>query len=146
MNKSELFLKLRDENKIYEHESSKIICNKYGVTTTNFNDDYKYDFKTSDGLTYEVKADKSSLKYPNFFIEFLQNDKASGIETTQADYYIITNTKQYYLISVDDIKSIIKDQLINNEFSIKGFTSSVGGTTSGYAIKQHIIIDKSILI
>ena len=116
------------------------------MTTTGLNVTFAYDFRTSDGLTYEVKADKASQKYPNFFIEFLQNGKPSGIRTTEANYYIITDTEKHYLISVDAIKQIIQDQRAKNKLSIKNFTNKAGGTTNGYAIKKTIIINKSILI
>ena len=141
-----LFLKLKQENKKYETEASRRINEKYNVTTTKFNDTFAYDFITSNGLKYEVKADKASEKHGNFFIEFLQFNKPSGISITESDYYIITDTKNYYLILVDDIKAIIENQRNKKHIVIKNFTNSVGGTTSGFVIKKELIIKKSIEI
>ena len=53
----------------------------------------KYDFMTSDLITYEVKADVMSLATNNFFIEFKKGNTRPGILTRDALFHIITNTK-----------------------------------------------------
>ena len=55
----------------------------------------KYDFMTSDFITYEVKADVMSLATNNFFIEFKKGNHNTGILTTESIFHIITNTKKY---------------------------------------------------
>ena len=84
----------------YEVEAAQRIEKLNTVKVINFNNDNKYDFMTSDNLKYEVKTEPTSLKTCNFFIEFLGYNKPSGITTTEADYYIISDTINYYLISI----------------------------------------------
>ena len=67
---------------------------------------------------YEVKADKLTAKTNNITIEFNYNDKPSGISETMADYYayfVIHSEEKYdlYLIPVEEIKKIIKDNPFN---------------------------------
>ncbi len=51
---------------IYEHISADKICAKNHATVLDICSDYKYDFKTDDNMTYEIKSDKTSL-ITNFF-------------------------------------------------------------------------------
>ena len=83
-------------NKLLEKKEKPYIMNDNKVKTN-------YDFiygKTK----YEVKYDKRSLTTNNFFIECMFNNKNSGIHTTEAKYYIITNGNQYYKIKVKYLK------------------------------------------
>ena len=97
----------------YEELASEKICLLNSVSVLNTCNTYKYDFETSDGIKYEVKADEMSLRTNNFFIEFIGYGKPSGITTTEAKFYILTDTKIYYLIDVDELKKIC----IDNEYS-----------------------------
>lgn len=69
-----------------------------------------YDF-ISDGVKYEVKADRLAYKYGcnTMFIEFECSDLPSGISTTEADYMIYfmvkpNNEYDCYKIPVTDLK------------------------------------------
>ena len=96
----------------YEELASEKICLLNSVSVLNTCNNYKYDFETSDGIKYEVKADEMSLRTNNFFIEFIGYGKPSGITTTEAKFYILTDTKIYYLIDVDELKKICIDKPI----------------------------------
>jgi hypothetical protein len=119
---TEVFLKLLDESKQYEQKASALISEICHVGILNFNNDYKYDFITDDNIKYEVKADKMALKTQNYFIEFEGYGKLSGISTTEAHFYILSNTVNYYLISVEKLKyicnkyGVIKKVKINDTF------------------------------
>ena len=67
----------------------------------------KYDFMSSDGIRYEVKTDSRSLDTNNFYVEFSKNDRPSGIAISEVDYYIITNTNDYYLIDIKILREIV---------------------------------------
>ena len=121
----------------YEAEAAQRIEKLNKVKVINFNDDNKYDFLTSDNLKYEVKTEPASIKTNNFFIEFLGYGKPSGITTTEADYYIISDTINYYLISVISLKILVENARI--------ITTKDKGTY-GYLIKTKLIKDNSILI
>jgi hypothetical protein len=140
-----LFLKKLEDNKKYEVEASQRIKNKYNVDIVSFNNNYKYDFITSHNIKYEVKADKASIKTGNFFLEFECYNKPSGILTTEASYYIITDTTNYYLISVDKLKELINN-LKNKKLIIIKFVTDEIGTTYGFIINKKLIIDDAILI
>ena len=121
----------------YEVEAAQKIEKLNKVKVINFNDDNKYDFLTSDNLKYEVKTEPASIKTNNFFIEFLGYNKPSGITTTEANYYIISDTINYYLISVDKLKILVENARI---------ITTKDKSTYGYLIKTKLIKDNSILI
>jgi hypothetical protein len=78
-----------------------------------------------------------ALKTGNFFIEFLGYGKSSGIATTEAKFYIISDTKIYYLIDVEALKKIIID---------KPILTTRDGLTMGHIVKRNIIKENSVLI
>ena len=84
-----------------------------------------------------MKTEPASLKTNNFFIEFEGYGKPSGINITEADYYIINDTITYYLIRVSKLKLLIKDKKI---------ISTYDKLTFGHLIKTQIIKDNSIII
>ena len=73
----ETFLKNVDKYHIYEIIASEKICLLNNTKLIKFNNDYRYDFKTSDKIKYEVKTDELSLKTHNLFIEFESYKKYS---------------------------------------------------------------------
>ena len=131
------FIKNLKKFQPYEVEAAQRIEKLNKVKVINFNDDNKYDFLTSDNLKYEVKTEPASIKTNNFFIEFLGYNKPSGITTTEANYYIISDTINYYLISVDKLKILVENARI---------ITTKDKLTYGYLIKTKLIKDNSILI
>jgi len=109
MNNYSQFLSDVIKFKQYETEASNKIKKLYNTEVTRFNDDYKFDFITSDNIKYEVKTDVSSKKSINFYIEFECRGKASGIRISEADYYIVNDTFTYYLIKTEQLKIICKN-------------------------------------
>ena len=84
--------------KPYEIEAAKRIIKLNNVEVKKWCNNYKYDFKTSDNLKYEVKTESMSLKTGNFYTEFYGYGKETGITTTKAIFYIISDTINYYLL------------------------------------------------
>ena len=77
-------------------------------------DNYReYDFKTSNGIKYEVKEDKRSLETGNFFIETAQNygtgKKAACIKVTKSNYYMILSGNKFYTIPTFILTCMIED-------------------------------------
>lgn len=104
---------------------------------------YKYDFRLSNDMTYEVKFERASLKTGNVFIEYMAFNKPSGIVKTLADYFIIVLPiddieNQYVLVDVDVIKKLIAEKLYTREHIDK--------YKSGYIFMRAIIIECGILI
>ena len=132
------FLNDLNNNMIYENISADKICVHNHVTILNTCNNYKYDFKTDDHQTFEVKSDKARLKTNNFYIEFLgRNDKKSGISITESDYYIITDTNKYYMIKTSALKILCKNMSIR---TLKD------NSASGFIIPCSLIITNSIQI
>lgn len=124
----------------YEAEASKRISLKYNVDIYKLfhkNNGNKYDFKDSNKIKYEVKFDGYSLKSKNFFIEFEGYGKASGINITISDNYIITDGINYYMIPTAKLKEICKDCIIRN---------TKDKLTYGYTVPVQLIINESVII
>ena len=80
------------------------------ITHCTFNDNSDYDIRDSNGVTYEVKADVKALKTGNFFVEYASHNETrlSGLSVTKANYHVLTDTINYYLISTEKLKSAVK--------------------------------------
>ena len=127
------FLENVDKYHIYEIIASEKICLLNNTQLIKFNNDYRYDFKTSDKIKYEVKTDELSLKTNNLFIEFESYKKQSGISITKANYYIFSDTIDYYLIETQKLKTILSN--IEN----KKIVSTKDKLTFGYLIRKEVI-------
>jgi hypothetical protein len=122
----------------YEKEAAKRIEKLFNVKIKKFNENNKYDFITTDNIKYEVKTDVLSKKTNNFFIEFSGYGKNSGITVSEANFYIITDTENYYLININILKNICNECEEIRQIKIS--------STYGYIIKTNIIIAQSQLI
>ena len=129
----EAFLKNVDKFHIYEIIASQKICIYNNTKLVKFNNDYRYDYKTCDKLRFEVKTDVMSLKSNNLFIEFESYKKASGISISKANYYIFCDTIDYYLIEINNLKSI------SSNIENKTILSTKDKLTFGYLIKKQLI-------
>lgn len=113
------YLKHKEYEETAEHliveyfNDGKDDTNKYIVSRRQDATNYKqmlYDIElknTEHIIKIEVKTDEASNRTGNFFIEFKQYGTPSGITTTNADYYIINDTVNYYLISTKEIQLLI---------------------------------------
>jgi hypothetical protein len=127
----EYFIKIRNANEPFELEAIRLISSLNNSQLKERCDTFEYDFIMSDNIKYEVKADHASTIYNNYFIE-CNNDKGlSGISTTKADKYIITDgAENYYMIDVKELKKIIRAikppiKLVNKDMlNTKGFIIS----------------------
>ena len=136
-NKYELFYKLLQENKIYEERAGEKICKLNNTTILRYNNDYKYDFITSDNIMYEIKADHKAIKTGNFFIEYIGNSKPSGIAVSIANYYILTDTKYYFMLQTDVLKLLCR-----GKYSAK----TPDNSSIGFLVSRYDIIKNSVII
>ena len=127
------FLENVDKYHIYEIIASEKICLLNNTQLIKFNNDYHYDFKTSDKIKYEVKTDELSLKTNNLFIEIESYKFASGIITSKSHYYIFSDTIDYYLIETKKLKTILSN--IEN----KKIVSTKDKLTFGYLVRKEVI-------
>lgn len=96
--------------------------------------DFKYDLKVgqikekelADILTnkkIEVKKDQKAFSTGNIYIEYVSRDKASGISTTQADYWCIYVTEETFIfVKTEDLKYICREYIRRKHWrgSVKG--------------------------
>ena len=122
----------------YEFEASERIKKLNNVEILHFNNDNKYDFIDSNNIKYEVKYDGYSLKSGYFFIEYKGYGKPSGISTTEAHYYIITDGTNYYMICTKQLKTLC------NCYGSTRCTKD--GLTFAHIININIIISNSQII
>ena len=131
------FLKNVEKFKPFEIIAGDKICILNNTTIKKINDDYKYDFETIDNIKYEVKTDMLVNKTNNFFIEFIGRGKPSGIDTTEAAYYILNDSVIYYLIDVQLLKKLVVTcRWVKNK----------DNSATGYLINKNIIIENSVII
>ena len=135
----EFFYKNLEKYKPYEKEAARRIEIKYNIVVKKWCDNYKYDFKCTNNLKYELKCEPTSLRTNNFFIEYFAYGKPSGITTTQSNYYIFCDTINYYLIETIKLKMLIEE----HTFKI---IQTNDKKTYGYLINKNIIIKRCIII
>ena len=97
----------------------------------------KYEVEASERIkklfNVEIKSDGYSIKSGNFYIEYKGHGKAPGIATTEANFYIITEGTNYYLIEVKILKELCC------QYGIIRCTKD--GLTFGNIISCNIIIN-----
>ena len=96
-----------------------------------------HDIETDDNIKYEVKLDRQSTRTKNIFIEFLDGrGYKSGIDISDANYYIIVSSDIYYQIDIIVLRELIK----------KCNIATVRDGTKGYLLKVSILQRNSIII
>ena len=96
-----------------EAKARETIIKTYNVKVVEITglDDYKtkqYDFKTSDGIKYEVKGDRKSIETNCFFIEYKGYGKPSGISIATADKWMLVYHNSFYIIAQSDLFNLVK--------------------------------------
>jgi len=96
----------------FENNRMKDIYDKIGLKCTK-NELYSnlkfFDFTIENGITIECKCDEKAEETQNICIETHCNDNESGILTTTADYWLITDNIKGYLIKTSEIKRCIEE-------------------------------------
>ena len=103
-----------------------------------------HDAKLSNGETtikIEAKTDHVSRHSGNFFIEYIQYGKASGIAITDADYYVISDTINYWMVDVGDLNELIADTREANKLKIRWNRNKDGMVTTGYVLKKTDVLE-----
>ena len=130
----EFFLKNLDKFKPFEQIAQDRICSLFNTEILNVCCNKFYDFETTQNIKYEVKTDVKCLITGNYYIEFFGYNKPSGIATTEASFYILSDTQKYYLIDIEILKALSKNKPIR---------ATKDGKTHGYIINKNLIIKHS---
>ena len=117
-----------------------------GAKYLNSNNDNKYDLKMlvkNKTKTYEIKTDvvcSPKKDTGNLFVEFQCRNKPSGIEVTEADWFV-TYFKflgEIWFIKTQDLKTLIAE----NDFYVIKNAGDAGSKTHGYLINRKLFKDK----
>jgi len=73
----------------------------------------------------------------HFFIEFYGYGKPSGLATTQAIFYILTDGKFFFQISVEKLRQVVLGCQVKKTHD---------NLTSGFLLNRFILIKNSIVI
>lgn len=115
---------------------------KRGLKYHKSNNDNKYDIEMISGfgqntLKYEVKTDVKCAPVfdtGNLFIEFSSRGKPSGIEVTEADWFVtyFQYLGEMWFIKSDMLRELIKE----NNFPVFKNAGDIGSETHGYLINR----------
>jgi len=103
---------------------------------------YKYDAEISNDdqtIKIEAKADLRSAETGNFFVEYYAYGKPSGISITDADYYVIDDAVDLYMITVTKLNRIIQRYDEVGKLKHVEFKSPDGLITKGYLLKKAVV-------
>jgi hypothetical protein len=102
--------------KATEREVADLLVKNYGVEILNYEDTYRYDILARWAVSKMFWEDFVGETTGNVGLEFECRGKPSGIQTTEADYYIYklhtrSHTIQFVLHDTGVIKQMIEDKL-----------------------------------
>lgn len=96
-------------------------CNQ--IKNISFNNDKRYDvlveLNNNKNITFEIKHDLMTGTTGNIAIETYCRGKLSGINVTEAEYFVIhcfTNQEHFYIFNTQILKNIVQQNL-HNEIS-----------------------------
>ena len=119
----------KEEKKVYEHFKKQ-------YPNTKIVEGYKkeFDIEIPEKFCVEVKFDERSIDTGNYFIEAFFEGRASGINSTTAKLWVISNGKQYLFVNTKDIRKCII------EWDLKLRTVILfGKEVKFYLIKKHLL-------
>jgi len=119
----------KEEIKVFEHF-------KKSYPDTKIVNGYKkeFDIEIPEKFCVEVKFDERSINTGNYFIEAFYENSPSGINSTTAKLWVISNGKQYLFVNTKEIKNCIK------EWNLKLRTAILfGKVVKFYLIKKHLL-------
>ncbi len=155
------FLKLLTDNMPYENLAIEKAVEHFTKETpdkpfkvlrrpddTNYKE-LKFDAEIGDGtkiIKVEIKTDHKSRQTGNFFIEYFGYGKPSGIAITDAEYYVMNDTTNYYMLSVSRLLRIIKRYAEVGKLKRVQFSSPDGHVTKGYIFKKTVLLKFATVI
>tara|TARA_R110000803_G_scaffold106557_4_gene174645 strand:+ start:581 stop:931 length:351 start_codon:yes stop_codon:yes gene_type:complete len=104
-----------------------------------YNNDFKYDLKVGqvaekllaeilENKKIEVKKDLKAIKTGNIFVEYFSWGKASGISTSEADFYCFFITDgRMFLIETKELKQLCRVYLGTNRDKLGGDSNTSKG-------------------
>lgn len=98
---------------IVERRLGELLRAREHVKQVEFNDDRRFDLRVTkhDGSSYtiEVKHDMVSNRSGNVGVEFKCRGKPSGIDTSEADYWVFLLDNTFHIIATKRLRAFIED-------------------------------------
>ena len=105
-----------------------------------------YDFLINNTTKYEIKADRIAFKTRNLCIELYNYGKPSGLNITQADYYIYFIINNNNIIRVYKIPTaVLKELIISRELKSGGDNRQSKFVLLNIDLVKDYIIEKKII-
>lgn len=127
-----------------EAEVAGHLARIYTATIISFDDTNKYDFLLKkDGRLFkmEVKEDFMCQKTGNVGLEFGCRGKPSGIETSEADYYIYkVHTKDQGVVYVMHSTKTLKQMIVDKRYSRIVSGGDPGSNSMNYLFKYEVFV------
>ena len=133
------FRKDLDLGRWKEYEILQKVKKKY--PKAYLNSDYRYDIYVPEtGDSIEVKWDRKSEETGNYFIECEFDGEPSGIEKSEATYWVIVDGDKMIWIKTESLKYLLSD------IKVKTFEGE-GHIVKGYLIKRdHILLSPYAIV
>ncbi len=118
-------------------EFIKEVLIKRGMVFKKYNKDKRFDLEMEykgESITYEIKTDVYKRDTGNIFIEFECRGVPSGIEVTEADFFVtfFPRLGEIWNIKTSELKKIISE----NKLKTTSFSGDEGSNTKGYLINK----------
>lgn len=126
-----------------EAEVARLLNKVYNLSLVKTRNDNKYDLRMVNHkgeFTFEVKEDFTHARTGNIGLEYECRGKPSGINVSQADYYIYKihnsdNTVEFYMFRTSVLKELIADKkyfrIVNG--------GDIGSNSLNYLFKDYIL-------
>lgn len=133
-----------------EKEIALMLEKEYNAEILEFENTNKYDIKAcikGEEVTFEVKEDFTCERTGNIGLEFGCRGKPSGIETSQADFYIYKiHTKDYGIKYVIHKVSEIKRMIADKEYFRIVNGGDIGSNSMNYLFKYDTFIKTGTIL
>jgi len=126
------------KGKIGENIFKEYLINVKKENILNICDSWQYDFLT-DLNKYEIKTDSNFQRTNKFFLEFMSNGHKSGINTTEANIFVLIGVFPTYFkileIETNDLKQLIEKNSYETKSAVnKDYKGNTNGINNGYII------------
>ena len=145
------FIQDLEQAKKTEEKVAQLLIKEYGATDISFLNTNEYDISaTMSGakLTFEIKEDFMCQFTGNVAVEFASRGKPSGIEVSNADYYVyVIHSKsdgkkivEYLLYRTSELKRMIEDNLYFRIVS----GGDPGSNTKNYLFSHDVFVNHGV--
>jgi len=101
-----------ENGKEAEREFATVLIQRGQLKALSFNDDNRYDLAVllSNGVRFkfEIKDDMTASRTGNVGVEFECRGKPSGINVTEADYWVFRLDGLFYSVKTEDLRRLIE--------------------------------------